>query len=248
MRKIGRHLRGKLIVGLFVAFPIAITYILLRWVFIKTDNILQPFLIPALGMEIKGLGLVSLIIIMYLLGLIMSLRIGRRIIRTFQAYLINVPVIGTLYGPAKQLVESFSGDSAAGFKRVVVVEYPKADTWMIGFLTWNIRGEPGHDYGSRHYLLPGTTAPTAPTPNSGWVAMIPIQQIYDTSMSVSEAMTMVLSGGISSPLGIALTAMDPSEATAFVEEGGRAATQQFNENSGVFNLPGIRQQQDSDQR
>jgi uncharacterized membrane protein len=241
MGKIGRHLRGKLIVGLFVAFPIAITYILLRWVFIKTDNILQPFLISALGMEIKGLGLVSLIIIMYFLGLIMSLRIGRRIIRTFQAYLINVPVIGTLYGPAKQLVESFSGDSAAGFKRVVVVEYPKADTWMIGFLTGISEVNPGTTMGVV-YL------PTAPTPNSGWVAMIPIQQIYDTSMSVSEAMTMVLSGGISSPLGIALTAMDPSEASAFVEEGGRAATQQFNENSGVFNLPGIRQQQDSDQR
>ena len=148
-------------------------------------------------MEIKGLGLVSLIIIMYFLGLIMSLRIGRRIIRTFQAYLINVPVIGTLYGPAKQLVESFSGDSAAGFKRVVVVEYPKADTWMIGFLTGISEVNPGTTMGVV-YL------PTAPTPNSGWVAMIPIQQIYDTSMSVSEAMTMVLSGGISSPLELRL--------------------------------------------
>jgi uncharacterized membrane protein len=105
---------------------------------------------------------------------------------------------------------------------------------MIGFLTGISEVNPGTTMGVV-YL------PTAPTPNSGWVAMIPIQQIYDTSMSVSEAMTMVLSGGISSSLGIALTAMDPSEASAFVEEGGRAATQQFNENSGVFNLPGIRQ-------
>ena len=231
--KIGRHLRGRLVVGIFVIFPVAITYILLRWVFLKTDNLLQPVLIEFIGTEIKGLGLVTLIVIIYILGLIMSLRIGRRIIRTLQAYLINVPVVGSLYGPAKQLVESFSGDSAAGFKRVVVVEYPKVDTWMIGFLTGISNLEPGTTMGIV-YL------PTAPTPNSGWVAMIPIQQVYDTSMSVSEAMTMVLSGGISSPLEISLTAMDPSEADAFLDEGGRAATQQFNANSGVFNLPGIR--------
>ena len=70
------------------------------------------------------------------------------------------------------------------FKRVVVVEYPKQGTWMIGFLT------------GISNVVPGTTMgviylPTAPTPNSGWVAMVPIQNIYDTTMTVREAMSMV---------------------------------------------------------
>ena len=112
---------------------------------------------------------------------------------------------------------------------------------MIGFLTGISEVNPGTTMGVV-YL------PTAPTPNSGWVAMIPIQQIYDTSMSVSEAMTMVLSGGISSPWELRLRQWTRRRPRLSSRKGAGPATQQFNENSGVFNLPGIRQQQDSDQR
>ena len=85
---------------------------------------------------------------------------------------------------------------------MVLIEYPKAGTWMIGFLTATTitkDGEMGVVY-----------LPTAPTPNSGWVGVVPIDRVYDVDMSVQQAMSMVLSGGIVTPDEIAMTGMRPS--------------------------------------
>ena len=231
-RKIARHIRSTLIAGVLILVPIAITYILLKWVFDNIDGLLQPLLEGITDRHIPGLGLLVLLIIVYLLGLIWTKRLGRRTIRTLQLFLLKIPLIGAVYGPARKLIESFTGDSTAGFKRVVVVEYPKQGTWMIGFLT------------GISNVVPGTTMgviylPTAPTPNSGWVAMVPIQNIYDTTMTVREAMSMVLSGGISSPVQIDLKPMNPSEVAEFATVGPPGSLPTVRPESGVFKLPFI---------
>ena len=82
---------------------------------------------------------------------------------------------------------------------------------MVGFLTGFTRLNMGAYVGVIY-------VPTAPTPNSGWVAMVPVESIYDTTMSVQEAMSMVLSGGIASPLNIELQQLDLQEAVDFLEK------------------------------
>ena len=236
-RKIARHIRSTLIAGVLILVPIAITYILLKWVFDNIDGLLQPLLEGITDRHIPGLGLLVLLIIVYLLGLIWTKRLGRRTIRTLQLFLLKIPLIGAVYGPARKLIESFTGDSTAGFKRVVVVEYPKQGTWMIGFLT------------GISNVVPGTTMgviylPTAPTPNSGWVAMVPIQNIYDTTMTVREAMSMVLSGGISSPVQIDLKPMNPSEVAEFATVGPPGSLPTVRPESGVFKLPFVGDEDD----
>ena len=229
-RNIAGHIRSTLVAGVLILVPIAITYVLLMWVFNNIDGLLQPLLERITDRHIPGLGLLVLLIIVYLLGLVWTKRLGRRSIRTLQLFLLKIPLIGAIYGPARKLIESFTGDSTAGFKRVVVVEYPKQGTWMIGFLT------------GISNVVPGTTMgviylPTAPTPNSGWVAMVPIQNIYDTTMTVREAMSMVLSGGISSPVQIDLKPMDPSEVAEFATIGPPGSLPTVRPESGVFKLP-----------
>ena len=230
--KIARHVRATLIAGVLILVPVAITYVLFFWVFNSIDGLLQPIIEGITDRHIPGLGLLVLLIIVYLLGLIWTKRLGRRTIRTLQLFLLKIPLIGAVYGPARKLIESFTGESTAGFKRVVVVEYPKQDTWMIGFLT------------GISNVVPGTTMgviylPTAPTPNSGWVAMVPIQNIYDTTMTVREAMSMVLSGGISSPVQIDLRPMDPLEVAEFATVGPPGSLSTVRPESGVFKLPSI---------
>ena len=230
--KIARHIRATLIAGVLILVPVAITYVLVFWVFNSIDGLLQPIIEEITDRHIPGLGLLVLLIIVYLLGLIWTKRLGRRTIRTLQLFLLKIPLIGAVYGPARKLIESFTGESTAGFKRVVVVEYPKQDTWMIGFLT------------GISNVVPGTTMgviylPTAPTPNSGWVAMVPIQNIYDTTMTVREAMSMVLSGGISSPVQIDLRPMDPLEVAEFATVGPAGSLSTVRPESGVFKLPSI---------
>ena len=231
-RKIIGHVRSTLIAGVLILVPVAITYVLVVWVFNNIDGLLQPLLERITDRHIPGLGLLALIILVYILGLVWTKRLGRRTIRTLQHFLLKIPLIGAVYGPARKLIESFTGESTAGFKRVVVVEYPKQGTWMIGFLTGIANVVPGSTMGVI-YL------PTAPTPNSGWVAMVPIQNIYDTTMTVQQAMTMVLSGGISSPVQIDLKPMDPREVTEFAMVDSETDMPSVSPESGVFNLPFI---------
>ena len=73
-----------------------------------------------------------------------------------------------------------------------MIEYPRVDTWTIGVLTSTTIDE-----NSR--VLGVVYIPTAPTPNSGWVAILPMEQVYDTDLSVPIAMRLVLSGGIVAP-------------------------------------------------
>ena len=238
--KIVGHIRATLIAGALILIPIAITFVLVTWVFNNIDGLLSFVVDRFTGRHIPGLGLLVLLIIVYLLGLVWTKRLGRRSIRTLQFFLLKIPLIGAIYGPARKLIESFTGDSAAGFKRVVVVEYPKQGTWMIGFLT------------GISNVVPGTTMgviylPTAPTPNSGWVAMVPIQNIYDTTMTVQEAMSMVLSGGISSPAQIDLKPMDPAEVAEFVTAGPPGDWPSVRPESGVFKLPFIGDRDDENE-
>ena len=239
--KIAGHIRATLIAGVLILVPVAITYLLVMWVFNNIDGLLQPIIEEITDRHIPGLGFLVLLIIVYFLGLIWTKRLGRRTIRTLQLFLLKIPLIGAIYGPARKLIESFTGESTAGFKRVVVVEYPKQGTWMIGFLT------------GISNVVPGTTMgviylPTAPTPNSGWVAMVPIQNIYDTTMTVREAMSMVLSGGISSPVQIDLKPMDPMEVAEFATIGPPGSLPTIRPESGVFKLPFMGDRDDENEK
>ena len=79
-----------------------------------------------------------------------------------------------------------------GFKRVVMIEYPSSGLWTVGFLTGTVRDETG---GVQALVY----IPTAPTPYTGWLAIMPFSQVYDTDLSVPDAIKLVLSGGIVAP-------------------------------------------------
>ena len=194
------HLRRVMTAGLIVVVPLAITFWVLRLVFNLMDGFLGPLIDDRLGRHIPGIGIVAMLVLVYVTGLLWDLsRLSRRMIEGVQKWLLSIPIVGAVYSPARQLIDSFSGTSESGFKRVVLIEYPKAGTWMIGFLTSTTMtrdGEMGVVY-----------VPTAPTPNSGWVGVVPIGGVYDVDMSVQQAMSMVLSGGIVTPDSIGTTEM-----------------------------------------
>ena len=181
------------------------------------DGFLGPVIEDRIGRDVPGIGIVAMLLLVYLTGQLWELsNLGKRIIGAVQKWLLSIPIVGAVYNPARRLIDSFSGTSESGFKRVVLIEYPKAGAWMIGFLTATTMtkdGEMGVVY-----------VPTAPTPNSGWVGVVPIDGVYDVDMSVQQAMTMVLSGGIVTPGEIAMTGMRPTTLSA-ATDGAQAASQ-----------------------
>jgi len=199
-RKLLNAVRRNIVAGLLFLLPIAITYLVLRFLFNTIDGVIYPaiqqilmYFAPRLARNLpRGTGIVILLILVYFIGLLGSNILGKWVGKFIQRLFLRVPIVGVIYSTAKQLIESFSGEGTTGFKRVVMIEYPRTNCWAIGFLT-NLANDENGEQMALVYI------PTTPTPNSGWLAIVPIEDVYDTDLSVQEAMRMVLSGGTVSP-------------------------------------------------
>ena len=201
-RGIMRHIRLALIAGSLLLIPLGLTYILVKWLFNSIDSILHPlvqwsFERYQLDIDFPGIGVLLAVLLVYLAGLFATFGIGKLITNWGQRITTRIPLVGHIYSASRQLVESFSGSETkeTGFKRVVLIEYPKAGAWSIGFLTnFTTMGN-----GTKLAIV---YVPTAPLPNSGWIALIPSDQVLDTNLSVPEAMQTVFSAGVVSPKSI----------------------------------------------
>lgn len=213
-RGLSGNIRRTLVTGSLMLVPVALTYLLLRLIFDLVNGVLQPgvewvFAQWGLDWTVPGLGVGAAVFLIYMTGFLLANKVGSKMFGWAQAAALRVPVIGAIYSASHRLVGSFSGAGETGFKRVVMVEYPRLGAWSIGFLT----AITTTDNGKR---LAVVYIPTAPLPNSGWVAIVPVEQVMDTDMSVPTAMQMVFSGGIVSPQAIKTRRL--VEAEEIVEE------------------------------
>jgi uncharacterized membrane protein len=190
-----RHLRNTFLAGILAAIPLVATYFVLRFLFVSLDGIFQPVVKFLVGRSLPGVGLVALIILVYLLGLIAANVIGRTLIRWFDAGMSRTPVIKYIYSASKQVVDSLRRLQGVPFKKVVIVEFPKAGMYSLAFVT----GQPVEFNGQKKIPL---FIPHTPNPMTGFLVLLSTDQIIDTDMTIEDAMKMVLSGGLLSPKAI----------------------------------------------
>lgn len=215
---LGRHIRGSLISGSLLLLPVALTYLIVSFVFDLADGVLRPWIewiVRQFGVDLSlpGPGIVAAVIVVYLIGALVSLRLGKKVVNWAGASLLRIPLIGTVYSANRQLIESFSGASVTGFKRVVLVQFPRAGTWSLGFLTGLT------DTGGVEKLVM-TYVPTAPLPNSGFVVLMPPQDVLDTNLAVPDAMQLIFSGGIVSPTTVQTKMIDVPEVEKQIRQDG----------------------------
>ena len=144
---IGGHLRRAFVRGLFVLIPVVLTYMVLKLLFDIVDGVLQPLVEGVFGNRIPGLGLLFLAVLVYLTGLLVANVLGRRIVELLKGGLLRIPVVSNVYSTSGKLIDSFSGSSDMGFKRVVAIEHPRRGAWTLGFLTSFIDEAPSKPYG-----------------------------------------------------------------------------------------------------
>ena len=180
--------------GLVVVVPILITAFALYWLFNLLDGFLNPIIPQILGRQIPGLGLLTEIVIIFLVGVVATNVLGSRILNWFQDLLMRAPVIKNIYPTIKQLVEAFHPSSGSSFKKVVLVEYPKMGTFAVGFLTSevSVEGDPRNQRLYSVYL---------PTNNLylGNVALFKEEDLIITDFTIEEGLKIVLSGGTAFP-------------------------------------------------
>ena len=186
--RVMNKLRSQFIAGILVAVPLGATILILVWLFNSIDHILQPAVRAIFNHNIPGVGFGVTIVLIYLAGVIATNIIGRRILRFFDHLLNRVPIFKQLYGGIRQILDSFAAPDKTGFMQVVLVQFPKDGLWTIGLVTNELVQSDGEKVIS-------VFVPTSPTPWSGFFQMLKEREIIRTTISVQDAIQMVISCG-----------------------------------------------------
>lgn len=182
--------------GLIVLIPVIITVSAIGWFFRFIDGFLGPFFDRIIGYHIYGLGFVSAVILVLVVGTISTNVLGKRLIGFIEKFFLKIPVFKGIYTSLKQLVDAFSPENTSSFKKFVIVEYPKAGTFAFGFLTkeCTIKSETS---GKESCLR----AVYIPTNNLylGEIVLFKEGDVFYTDIPIQEGIKIILSGGIAAP-------------------------------------------------
>lgn len=189
--------KRKFIAGLFVSIPAIITILVIGKFVAFVDSLLEPFYFKMLGYHTQGLGFISAIVLIFIIGIISTNVFGNKIIKSFENVFLKLPVFKGFYTAVKQLVDAFSPESKnASFKKFVVIEYPRQGMYAFGFLTKEstvMAGQNGWECSLRAVYVPTNNL------YLGEIVLVSEGDVFYTDIPIDEGIKIILSGGIASP-------------------------------------------------
>ena len=190
------RLRNYFITGIVVLIPIGLTLYLTKFIIDISSNLLPKELNPNVYLPIKipGLEIIVTIIFITLIGGLSLSFIGKKILQIFNDLLKRIPILRTIYSAIGQLTETFAPQQNSPKKSVVLIEYPRKGIWAVGFATKDNEGEISKKTDT---ALVNVFVPTTPNPTSGFLLMIPKNEIKYLDMSFEEASRFIVSAGTS---------------------------------------------------
>lgn len=188
--KFWKKLERTFLAGLSVSLPLIITIVLLKILFEAVDGILSPVFRLIFKSNIPGLGLLSTLLLIFLIGIMVRNLMGRWLIGRIEDFISKIPFIKTIYTSAKQLIFSFSPENKRGLKRVVAVKF-FGDNYSLGFVT----NETVLIIGGKEKKAYSIFLPTTPSPITGFYLLIPQENVIHLDINVEDAVKMLISGG-----------------------------------------------------
>lgn len=199
---ISQKIRNIFIAGILALLPFVITVYLLYFLY----NLIISNTLPLVKQVARQYNynfsesvfqivtVLIVIILIFLIGILTKIYFGKLIIRILDNVIAKIPVARSIYNATKQVVDSFKNSTGSSFSKVVLVEFPRRDMWMIAFLVRD----------SLDFMVDLTTKeescnvfiPTAPNPTSGFVVVVPKKDVRELDMTVEEGIKFVLSVGI----------------------------------------------------
>jgi uncharacterized membrane protein len=212
----GVWLRNKFLAGLALALPLIITF----WILFSIYDLLHAWSKPALAQVVNlvnefsdepllniedpklesltnFIGFLFSVLVILGLGFMATNVIGVHVVTVVDKLLLRIPLVAVIYRPLKQVIDAFrslGGGAKQNFKRVVYIDYPMPGMRMIGFATGQYC-DPQTGKAMTCVLLP-----TAPSPMTGFLLVVDSDKITDAPITIEEAMKMIISGGLVSPL------------------------------------------------
>jgi uncharacterized membrane protein len=189
--------KRRFLAGLLVLIPAIVTFLIIGWFFKFVDGLLEPLYYNILGYHVPGLGFISAIVLIFIVGIISTNVIGRRIIGYIEMIMLKLPVFKGIYTAIKQLVDAFSPESkVSSFKKFVIVEYPRQGVFSFGFLTKECviktEGNSGESSLKAVYIPTNLIY-------FGEIALFSAENVFYTDIPIEEGIKIILSGGIATP-------------------------------------------------
>ena len=197
-------IRRRIIAGILFLIPIATTVWFLSFFLQTIYRRVEPLIRPQLlqwNMDVEGpaytavaltLSILSVLIFLYLVGLFVSRTAVRRLIELGESLLVRIPFVKFFYKTTKQIVDAISLPKGA-VKKVVICDFFRTGMKTVAFATGETPAEGPHKYYVNLFV------PTTPNPTSGYLVMLPPEEVYETDLSLEEATRLIVSGGILPP-------------------------------------------------
>jgi uncharacterized membrane protein len=199
---IRKKIKRSFLAGLLVVVPLGMTLLVVRWIIALMDGLLKRFLPERfwpevlVGFPIPGLGLVATILLILLAGLLATNYFGRSILNFSEGIMGRIPLVKGIYGLFKQVADTVLNSERQGFRKVVLIEYPRKGIWSVGFVTGISQGEVQTMTDRR---MINVFVPTTPNPTSGYYILVPEEDAREMDMTVEEAFKLIISGGMVAP-------------------------------------------------
>lgn len=209
MKRIMANIRTDFITGMAAILPIFVTVLVVRFIFDlvntfvlnPTVNFLQAYFTWArpdyLAYTVKFVVFLAVLALIALLGFATRALLVRRLLKFGDNMLLKIPFVSKIYGAMHQIASTFLLKRKTVFERVVLVEYPRKGVYSIGLVTDESEGEVQHKTAQK---LINVFIPTTPNPTSGYLLMVPKEEVINLEMTVEEGLKLVISGGAITPM------------------------------------------------
>ena len=188
------HFQRYFIAGLLALAPLWVTWLVFNFVLTQLSRAGRP-LVGTLALHPwieSALAVLVTLLALYVLGWATTQVLGRRLLHAFEALLDRVPLAKAVYRLTKQLIETLQ-TRPQGVQRVVLIRFPHQDIKTVGFVTRVLE-----DAASGRQLA-AVYVPTAPNPTSGYMELVPVEDLIPTEWTIDEAMRFVVSAGTAGP-------------------------------------------------
>lgn len=189
----GGPIRRDLRAGIAIIVPIAVTAWAVTWLFRFFDNVLGRMVGPLFPVPVPGLGVLLLLLAILAVGALSRTRAGVAFILWLDRRLSAIPLASWVYGTATQITQSTIEARSGTFRRCVLVEFPQAGSWALGFVTADAPPVLSQKVGVSDLVT--VFVPTSPNPTSGFLLLVPDAEALDTGLPVETGFRLIISAG-----------------------------------------------------
>jgi uncharacterized membrane protein len=210
-----RHLQRYMLAGLITIGPLFVTWLVFSFVFTSMANAGLP-VVRLLDNVFSGdwieqpwlqsvLAVLLTLVVLYAVGRVTSLVVGRQAFNLFETVLERLPVVAKVYTSVRQLLDTMMAKKESS-QRVVLIDFPIEGQKSVGFLTRTLTDS------ATGRELAAVLLPNAINPTSAFLQVLPIERVTETDLTMEQAMSMLMTGGAVSPESIRFTRRENVEA------------------------------------